>query len=73
MESNAQNLKRASEEGICDPIICPSSKEDLKYSSNQDNIQLGLWISSLQMITSLNYCQMQTTNCSLLKAREGII
>ena len=38
MESNAQNLKTASEEGICDPIICPSSKKDLKYSSNQEHL-----------------------------------
>ena len=41
MESNAQNLKTESEEGMCDPIICPSSKKDLKYSSNQEHL-IGL-------------------------------
>ena len=37
-ESNAENLIKESEERRCDPIICPASKKDLKYSSNQGHL-----------------------------------
>ena len=38
MESNAENLQKESEEGRCDPIICPTSKKDFEYLSNQERL-----------------------------------
>ena len=38
IESNAEAIKKESEDGRCDPIICPTSKKDVEYSSNQKHL-----------------------------------